>query len=155
MENDIKRFDLGGNYLYDGAKYFHRSYEYYRDLEWNCTPRVFKPINKDNRCSAAFNMSQLSIADYVDEYFYYYIDGRMEFGDEKPTPPMDLVIESIAIIVTNRKPDEEINQNPLEYTGAQAETFEDKYYEVLQALYNAYYVSVAENKSKKRQRKKE
>lgn len=176
LENDIKRFDLGGNYLYDGAKYFHRSYEYYRDLEWNCTPRVFKPINKDNRCSAAFNMSQLSIADYVDEYFYYYIDGRMEFGDEKPTPPMDLVwfsqnlgtckeelvcmwlmelIESIAIIVTNRKPDEEINQNPLEYTGAQAETFEDKYYEVLQALYNAYYVSVAESKSKKRQRKKE
>ena len=121
-------------------------------------------------------MNQLSVADYVDDYFYYYIDGRMEFGDEKPTPPMDLVwysqnlgtckeeivcmwlmelIESIAIIIKNRKPDEEINQNPLEYTDAQAETFEDKYYEVLQALYNAYYVSAAESKSKKRQRKKE
>lgn len=81
-------------------------------------------------------MSQLSVADYVDEYFYYYIDGRMKFGDEKPTPPMDLVwysqnlgtcdeeivcmwlmelIESIAIIIKNRKLDEEINQNPLEY----------------------------------------
>mgnify|MGYP000280671546 CR=1 FL=1 len=76
LENDIKRFDLGGNYLYDGAKYFHRSYEYYRDLEWNCTPRVFKPINKDNRCSAAFNMSQelfetgkhISVDIFSDEY---------------------------------------------------------------------------------------
>ena len=111
----------------------------------------------------------------MDEYFYYYIDGHMELEDDRPTPPMDLiwcsqnlgnckeetvcmwlmeVIEIIAIIIKNRKPDGEINQNPLEYTDAQAETFEDKYYEVLQALYNAYYVSVSENKSKKRLRKR-
>ena len=30
----------------------------------------------------------------------------------------------------------------LEYTDAQAETYEDKYYETVQALYNAYYTSV-------------
>ena len=65
------------------------------------------------------------------------------------------LIESNAIIIKNRKPDEEINQNPLEYTDAQAETFEDKYYEVLQALYNVFYVSAAESISKNRHRKKE
>lgn len=60
------------------------------------------------------------------------------------------LIESIAIVLRNRKSDEEINQNPLEYTDAQAETFEDKYYEVIQQLYNTYYVSVAENKNKRK-----
>lgn len=175
LKKDIERFALGRDYLYDGAKYFHRSYDYYRDLQWNGTPRVFEPINKNNNFRTTFNINKLSIADYVDEYFYYYIDGHMELEDDRPTPPMDLVwcsqnlgnckeetvcmwlmevIEIIAIIIKNRKPDEEINQNPLEYTDAQAETFEDKYYEVLQALYNAYYVSVSENKSKKRLRKR-
>ena len=62
------------------------------------------------------------------------------------------LIESIAIAIRNRKPDKEINQNPLEYTDAQAETFEDKYYEVIQQLYNTHYVSAAENKSKRKKR---
>ena len=89
FEEELKGFDLGCKKLNNGAKYFHRSYEYYRDLQWNDTPRVFKPINKDNSFRVAFNMNQLSVADYVDDYFYYYIDGRMEFGDEKPTTTMD------------------------------------------------------------------
>ena len=46
------------------------------------------------------------------------------------------LIEGIAIVIRNRKPDEEINQKPLEYTDAQAETFEDKYYEV----YNSFII---------------
>lgn len=171
LEKDIEQYNLGGDYLYDGAKYFHRSYERYRDLQWNGTPSVFEPINKNNKFRRTFNINQLSIGEYVDEYFYYYIDKKMEFNEDVPIPPMDYVwnsqnianceeekvcmwlmelIEGIAIVIRNRKPDEEINQKPLEYTDAQAETFEDKYYEVIQQLYNTYYVSVDENKSKRK-----
>ena len=171
LEKDIEQYNLGGDYLYDGAKYFHRSYERYRDLQWNGTPSVFEPINKNNKFRRTFNINQLSVGEYVDEYFYYYIDKKMEFNEDVPIPPMDYVwnsqnianceeekvcmwlmelIEGIAIVIRNRKPDEEINQKPLEYTDAQAETFEDKYYEVIQQLYNTYYVSVDENKSKRK-----
>lgn len=175
LKKDIERYNLGSDYLYDGAKYLHRSYEKYCDLQWKGTPSVFEPINKYNKFRRTFNLSQLSVGEYVDEYFYYYIDGHMEFEDDKPIPPMDLVwysqnlanceeetvcmwlmevIESIAIIIKNRNPDEEIDQNPLEYTDAESETFEDKYFEVLHALYNAYYESVAEDKRKKATQKK-
>lgn len=171
LEKDIEQYNLGGDYLYDGAKYFHRSYERYRDLQWDGTPSVFEPINKNNKFRSTFNINQLSIGEYVDEYFYYYIDKKMEFIEDVPIPPMDYVwnsqnlanceekkvcmwlmelIEGIAIVIRNRKPDEEINQKPLEYTDAQAKTFEDKYYEVIQQLYNTYYVSADENKSKRK-----
>lgn len=174
LEKDIEKFNLGRNYLYDGAKYFHRSYERYHDLQWNGTSRVFAPINKNNKFRNTFNLSQLSIGEYVDEYFYYYIDKHMNFEKDIPIPPMDYawdsqnlanceeekvcmwlmeLIESISIIIKNRKPDEEINQNPLEYTDAQVETFEDKYYEVIQQLYNTYYQGVIESKSTKKKRK--
>lgn len=175
LKVDIKKYDLGQDYLYDGAKYFYRSYERYRELQWEGTPGVFEPINKDNSFRKSFNMSELSVAEYVDEYFYYYIDGHMEFEDAKPIPPMDYVwysqnlasceeekvcmwlmelIESIAIEIKNRKSDDEINTNGLDYTDAQAETFEDKYYEVLQQLYNTYYISANVSKSKRREKRK-
>lgn len=140
-------------------------------MRWNGTPSVFEPINKDNKSRRTFNINQLSVGEYVDEYFYIYIEKKMEFDEGTPIPPMDYVwssqnlayceeetvcmwlmelIESIAIVIRNRKSDEEINQNPLEYTDAQAETFEDKYYEVIQQLYNTYYKSIAEIKTKGR-----
>ena len=69
LEKDIEQYNLVGSYLYDGAKYFHRSYERYRDLQWNGTPSVFEPINKNNKFRRTFNINQLSIGEYVDEYF--------------------------------------------------------------------------------------
>ena len=70
LEKDIEQYNLGRDYLYDGAKYFHRSYERYRDLQWNGTPSVFEPINKKNKFRRTFNINQLSVGEYVDEYFY-------------------------------------------------------------------------------------
>jgi len=175
LKTDIEKYGLGRDWLYDGAKYFHRSYERYRETEWNETPCVFKPINKDSKIRNMFNINQISIGGYVDEYFYYYIDKHMEFEQEDiPISPIDYVcyyqnfenckekdvcmwlmdlIENIAIIIRKRKSDEEINQNLLEYKGSKAETFEDKYYEVLQALYNTYYLCDTDNKRTKKKRK--
>ena len=57
------------------------------------------------------------------------------------------LIENIAIITKNRKANDETNKVILEYTDAQDETFEDKYYETLQALYNAYYEAPKDEKN--------
>lgn len=139
--------------MYDGAKYFHRGYQRYRGLPWNETPCIFEPINKNSRIRRTFNINHLSIGDYIDEYFYYYIDKHMEFEKNPPIPPIDYVwnsqnlatceeekvcmwlmelIEEIALNIRREKSNDEGNTNLLEYTDAQAETFEDKYYEVLQ-----------------------
>ena len=168
LKADIKKYNLGRDYLYDGAKYFHRSYERYRDSQWNGTPSIFEPINKNS--NRIIYSNQVSIGQYVDEYFYYYIDKHMDLENDIPIPPIDYVwnsqnlancdeeivcmwimelIENIAIITKNRKTNSEINKALLEYTDAQAKTFEDKYYETLQALYNAYYEVAKDEKSKR------
>ena len=87
---------------------------------------------------------------YPVEYENYDKALMIEFNEDVPIPPMDYVwnsqnianceeekvcmwlmelIEGIAIVIRNRKPDEEINQKPLEYTDAQAETFEENIYD--------------------------
>lgn len=149
--------------MYDGAKYFHRSYDRYRELEWNGTPNIFEPINKENRLMMILNVAQISIGEYIDEYFYYFVDKKMDFDKETPIPPIDYVweyqslahtreetvcmwmmelVENIATIINNKFGEDVDCQFFLEYTDAQAETYEDKYYETVQALYNAYYTSV-------------
>lgn len=162
LKSDIKRYNLGQDYLYEGAKYFHRSFLRYRDALWHETPPIFSAINTNSFRSKMFHTNRISIGDYIDEYFFWYIDKKMEFGKDVPIPPMDYVwiaqdlgnsteenvcmwimeaIENIAIIVGNRKPEKQIGRCLLEYTDARPETFEDKYYEVLQALYNTYFAN--------------
>lgn len=176
LEKDIQKYNLGRDYLYDGAKYFHRSYERYRDLKWNSTPQVFEPICKDNHFRISFGMDKLDIRSYIDEYFYYFIDKRIDLKEGEPIPPIDFVwnsqnlaytneetvcmwmmelIQNIAIIIYNRSGVEKINGQVLEYTDAQVETYEDKYYATLQALYNAYYIKHIDEKRVSRKKKKQ
>ncbi len=174
LEKDIQKYNLGRDYLYDGAKYFHRSYERYRDLKWNSTPQVFEPICKDNHFRISFGMDKLDIGSYIDEYFYYFIDKRIDLKEGEPIPPIDFVwnsqnlaytneetvcmwmmelIQDIAIIIYNRGGVEKINGEILECTDAQVETYEDKYYATLQALYNAYYIKHMDEKRVSRKKK--
>lgn len=159
LEDDIDKYNLWQECNYNLKKYFYISYEKYRNLQWNDTPHVFEPINKNNKNRSAFNINKLSIGDYLDEYFYYYIDKNIELGNDIPTPPIDYVwnsqnldycdedkvcmwtmelIENIAYI-KNRKNNDKQKGVLLEYTDAQVKNFEDKYYKVLQALFNTYY----------------
>lgn len=174
LEKDIQKYNLGRDYLYDGAKYFHRSYERYRDLKWNSTPQVFEPICKDDHFRISFGMDKLDIGSYIDEYFYYFIDKQIDLKEGEPIPPIDFVwnsqnlantneetvcmwimelIQNIAIIIHNRSGFEKINGEILEYTDAQVETYEDKYYATLQALYNAYYIKHMDEKRVSRKKK--
>lgn len=175
LEKDIQKYNLGRDYLYDGAKCFHRSYERYRNLEWSGTPRVFEPICKDNHFRISYGMDKLDIESYIDEYFYYFIDKRIDLQESEPIPPIDYVwysqnlanidektvcmwmmelIQNIAIIIYNRGGGEKINGEVLEYTDAQVETYEDKYYATLQALYNAYYIKPMNEKKVSCKKKK-
>lgn len=177
LQKDIQKYNLGRDYLYDGAKYFHRSYERYRNLKWSDTPRVFEPICKNNYFRVSFGMDKLDIGDYIDEYLYYFIDKRIDLKEDEPMPPIDYawysqnlantdeetvcmwmmeLIQNIAIVIYNRGGVEKINGEILEYTDAQVETYEDKYYATLQALYNAYYIRTMNEKKvscKKKKRK--
>ena len=176
FEKDIQNYNLGRDYLYDGAKYFHRSYEQYRDLKWNSTPQVFELICKDNHFRNSFGMDKIDIGSYIDEYFYYFIDKRIDLKESEPIPPIDYVwntqdlaytneetvcmwmmelIQNIAIIIYNRSGVEKINGEILEYTDAQVETYEDKYYATLQALYNAYYIKHMDEKRVPHKKKKQ
>ena len=163
LKKDIEKYNLGRNYLYDGAKYFHRSYERYRDLKWDNTPRLFEPIYENNQFSKTFRIDKLDIGSYIDEYFCYLTNKGNDLIENEPVPPIDYVwssknltnadeelvcmwmmelIQNIAIIIGNKDKDkEDINEKILGYTDAEAETFEDKYYEVLHSLYNTYYVN--------------
>lgn len=176
LKKDIQKYSLGRDYLYEGAKYFHISYKRYRDLKWNSTPQVFEPICKDNHFRISFGMDKLDIGSYIDEYFYYFIDKRIDLKEGEPIPPIDFVwnsqnltytneetvcmwmmelIQDIAIIIYNRSGVEKINREILECTDAQVETYEDKYYATLQALYNAYYIKHMDEKRVSRKKKKQ
>lgn len=176
LEKDIQKYNLGRDYLYDGAKYFHRSYERYRDLKWNSTPQVFEPICKDNHFRISLGMDKIDIGSYIDEYFYYFIDKRIDLKEGELISPIDFVwnsqnlaytneetvcmwmmelIQNIAFIIYNRSGVEKINGEILEYTDAQVETYEDKYYATLQALYNAYYIKPMDEKRVSHKKKKQ
>lgn len=169
LKADIQKYNLGRDYLYEGAKYFHRSFLCYRDLPWNGTPRIFKAINKDSYRSRVLHIDQLSIGEYIDEYFFWYIDKNMNFEQDIPIPPLDYVwnsqnlgyctekqvcmwmmdiMENIALVIGNRRNDYPESRYILEDTDAEAETYEDKYYKVLQALYNTYYGMSEDNRSR-------
>lgn len=66
---------------------------------------------------------------------------------------MDLM-QNIAIILYNRN-GEKIDAEILEYTDAQIETYEDKYYATLQAIYNTYYTGTVNEKSVSHKKKKQ
>lgn len=161
LKEDIKKYKLGRDYLYDGAKYFHRGFTLYREKEWVYSYRqVFEPIVENRLSSALTGTNLISISNYVDEYFYYFIEKHnLDKMRGEPLPPIDYVWESqnlasieesevcgwimeivkaITIIIHNKTIKYEGDLYFEDLTDGQAETFEDKYYETVRALYYTY-----------------
>lgn len=158
LQADIKKHKLGRDYLYDGAKYFRRAYERYRDQEWEdlngiqsfemIAPPGFYSMKKAN-----------SLLDYIDEYFYFlYSEHRPAFYDPNPPPPLDYMWKSfhlgnekelevcrwimeavcdIAITIHNREKGQQDHDQMI--TSAAIETFEDKYLDTILWLAYTYY----------------
>ena len=164
LKTDIETYQLGRDVLYDGAKYFHRGFSRYRDEIWGETRDVccFDAINKTNSLALIFRENgKIDISDYIDEYFYYFLNApEGKAIDKKPTPPIDYVwdtqdlgdcteknmcmwvielIINLCIVIHNSDIHKvDTNTSHKNYTGAVPETFEDAYYEALQWLCFAY-----------------
>ncbi len=154
---DIEKHKLGRNYLYDGAKYFHRGYEYYREETWE-ELRYRKDFQRIATEITFFPKGNQSLLDYIDEYFrFLYSENKPILYNPNPIPPLDYmwnafnlgsaeekevcrwIIEAVSdvlIICHNRKNGHgKIHEIS---TDAEIETFEDKYYDTLLWLYYAY-----------------
>lgn len=163
LKLDIKEKGLGTDYLYDGAKYFHRAFERYKEKEWDYSYRQeFEPIAQSRITRMFSDNGLVSISSYVDDYFYYQIEKHDgENIKENPIPPIDYlfemqnlgtadedevcgwlmeIIDVIAIIIHNKTIDRDNDLYFEDLTDAQSETFEDKYYETVRTLYYTYCV---------------
>lgn len=161
---DIETYQFGRNVLYDNAKYLSRTFWRYRDelIGDKLDERVVNPIVKNVWIREMLpGDKRLTIAEYIDEYFYYFISAPEGTEmDEAPTPPIDFVWENMGLadapekdacmwiteLVTgismvihnsNTHPGSR-NSYLFSHTGAQPETFEDAYYQALQWLSYAY-----------------
>ena len=161
LKADIEKYNLGRDYLYEGAKYFHRGFEYFREQKWDYShKRSFKPIVENEMMKTLLGSDLISISSYVDEYFYYWIEKHnTDKVKEDPLPPIDYlwdsqklasceeskvcgwimeIVDAITIIIHNKTIEKENDLYFEDLTDEQAETFEDKYYETVRSLYYTY-----------------
>ena len=164
LRADIETYQLGRDVLYDGAKYFRRGFSRYREEPWGETREIycFDAINNTNSLVQVFRENgKIDISDYIDEYFYYFLNApEGKAIDKKPIPPIDYVWDTqdlgdcteknmcmwvielminLCIVIHNSDIHKvDTNTSHKNYTGAVPETFEDAYYEALQWLSFAY-----------------
>ena len=123
---------------------------------------MFEPIAPNLGVSSFFKKSFYSLGNYISEYFdFRYSDTTPRVYNPNPTMPIDYLcqcidfehaeelvvcawtmelVKEISLVIHNSKYTERRTTAPeLDYTDAQAQTYEDHYYEALQALYNTYY----------------
>lgn len=162
LRKDIENYDLGESdkILYDGAKYLHRGYGNYYNCQWIDMPNMFKPIYKPTRVMKALRLAErekVSIGEYIDEYIRYHQgERRMLAIDHEPFKPVWYMLNKIEFssteeaiacagvmelveAIANRVPNGDDTKYRIDCTDALVETFEDKYYSVMQSLYNSYY----------------
>ena len=167
LEMDIERYRLGKQpFLYDGAKYFHRSFDEYREKEY--TPsrdEIFKTIYKRTPLFVfdKKDAGTVCLRNYIEQYFDYVLDTDKKLHGlewKNPIPPVDYVWEgcelcnldedfvcfwvmelvgNIIINIHNRENSKD-QDNMLfsNSTDAYAKTYEDRYYEILERIYFTY-----------------
>ena len=162
LEECIEKFNLGQQpFLYDGAKYFHRAFDYYKNEPFRENRGDdFKTIYKlpPRIAIQALVKGDINISRYIEQYFDFIIHhdkNNVEWED--PIPPIDYawssqglgyidekelcswvmeIVHNIVVNIHNRFFDcyfeSEIRSNS---TGAYAETYEDYYYSTLFWIY--------------------
>ena len=162
VEEDVKKYKLGRNYLYDGAKYFHRGFERYRRQRYALSDTRATTVSYNKSFTQAkFHNTTVEFNRYFDDY-WAVMEGELdikELEDGKPIPPMDLIWEAQGLgvaeeqvvcywimdcveeIVVNKYNRTEGLQGVVfeNMTDADAATYEDKYYEIMLWLYYTYY----------------
>lgn len=161
LKADIEKYNLGRDYLYDRAKYFHRGFERYREDKWDYSyKQLFEPIVENRFTLACEATNLITISDYVEDYFYYCIEKHnADKVKGNPLPPLDYlwesqnlaiikesevcgwimeIVDAITVIIHNKTIERDNDLYFDDLTDEEAETFEDKYYETVRALYYTY-----------------
>ena len=187
LKADVKEYKLGEQpFLYDGAKYFHRAFTRYRENEFKENyNRELQTICMQNPLwlVAEKDKDKVSLSSYIEQYFDFVLgDIRKEYIQwATPIPPVDYawehyhlgyapeedvcywimeLVENFVVNVHNRFGTSVFDSIIMENTtDAQAETYEDRYYDILYWMYYTYcYKSedkeLIEPKTKKVKRKK-
>lgn len=163
LKGDISKYQLGRDVLYDGAKYFFRSQNYFAKEYDFQTRRVFGPIYQLSSFEAVLNPSGKNcIGRYVSDYFRMVLGDTTGILKHQVTPPVNYVWADLGAAET---PDESevcgwvmaliheitLCMNAYVYKGSRNNTlerdtvdseilfFEDMYYETLLDLFYTYY----------------
>lgn len=182
LEKDIDKYKLGEQpFLYDGAKYFHRSFERYKDYEYKGQyDRLFNTIYKQTPLLILKKeeIGKVSLSSYIQQYFDFILDPDKRLNGlewEEPVPPVDYVWNGVGlsdideafvcfwvmelvgnfIINIHNRFDAIDKENRLfsDSTDAQPETYEDRYYEILEWLYFTYCYKEDEEDNDKQNKK--
>ena len=166
LKADIKKYKLGEQpFLYDGAKYFHRAFTRYREHEFHENyNRELKTIYKQNPLwlIADKDKNKVCLGAYIDQYFNFTLGEiqKEHIEWDTPIPPVDYawehyhlgyapeedvcywimeLVENFVVNIHSRREvsryDSMIRENS---TDAQAETYEDRYYNILYYMYYTY-----------------
>ena len=161
LKKDIVIHEFGRNVLYDGAKLFHKGVELYGNDVWTNSDSqcIFNPIGRD---LVFFSEQPKNFIGYIEEYMYFkYSEYKPTFFNTNPLAPIDYVWEKESLasaeeykacawvmeivyavsqtVIFNKYIEKENVSNMIKESDVIIETFEDKYYQAVQALYNAYY----------------
>ena len=183
LKLDIEKYHLGEQpFLYDGAKYFHRSFTSYNDAEYKGQyDRLFKTIYKQSPLLMLQKnaIDKVSLSSYIEQYFDYVLDTEKKLSGlewKDPAPPVDYVwdgcelcnldedfvcfwvmelVGNFIINIHNRVDTiDEDNMLRSNSTGAWPETYEDRYYQILEWLYFTYCFKNCEEKKEKKTKRK-
>lgn len=162
LEESSGKLGLGDAFLYDGAKYFHRLYDdkdrEYGDSLFGYWGENYKDVFGFDRIGLYKRKGYVPFTRYVDDYLYCKFEKPEKFSNEWEKP-FDYLLDAERIRET---PDEgkvcfwvshiveELIRYSVKYLGfkekehpntdSQAETFEDRYFQV---LYDLFFVDIA------------
>ena len=159
FRKDVQTYNLGRDVLYDGAKYFRRSLNYYDRPYCIGAERLFDAIFPASCIDAVFHSDgKINLTRYVDDYFELQLNKKCGITNITITPPIDAVWESyelgtspehlvcacvmalvheIALNLEQRVYHDGIPEEE-DMTDAQVEFFEDMYYQTILELYYTY-----------------
>ena len=165
LREDIKKYKLAidnNDYLYDGAKYFHRGFEYYRELKYQFDDQhVFQTIWSNEVMVRLTGQKEITASSYIEQYFDFILGNIPDdkLANKNPFPPINyiwdkfglgyaaeekvcyyvmLYVRDILLNIHCRFSNREDSLYFENLTDAQVGLYEDMYYDTLLLLYNVY-----------------
>lgn len=162
LEESSRKLGLGDAFLYDGAKYFHRLYDdkdrEYGDSLFGYWGENYKDVFGFDRIGLYKRKGYVPFTRYVDDYLYCKFEKPEKFSNEW-VKPFDYLLDAERIRDISDEGKvcfwvshivEELIRYSIKYLGfkekehpntdSQAETFEDRYFQV---LYDLFFVDIA------------